>query len=102
MYSVMTVSFSRAPLITSVNWTKFSSLSSSTSFLAKVAVILSLSAPGAVKLLNPWALSDKEGSMSADIISSLILNPILWLEVLAYWSNIKTSSSTSTKCPLKK
>ena len=78
--------------MTSVNWIKFSSPTSSRSLLAKVAVILNLSAPGAVKLLNPWALSDKDGSISADIISSLIWNPILWLVVLLYWSNIKTSS----------
>ena len=65
--------------MTWVNSTKFSSLSSSISFLARVAVILNLSAPGAVKLLNPWALSVKDGSISEDMISSLILNPILWL-----------------------
>ena len=55
--------------------TKFSSLISSISKATNEAVIFNLSAPGAVKLLNPWALSDRDGSISADIISSIIWNP---------------------------
>ena len=64
--------------------TKFSSLSSSTSFFAKTADILSLSAPGAAKLENPLALSYKEGSAPAVIISSCTLNPTRYDGVFVY------------------
>ena len=45
--------------------------------LNKDVVILSLSAPGAPKLLKPAELSVKEGSRSGLIIVSSIVNPIL-------------------------
>ena len=50
---------------------------SSDAFLVKDAVILSLSAPGAEKLLNPPALSFREESISELTISSVNASPIL-------------------------
>ena len=56
---------------------KLSSSKSSNDFLINDVVILSLSAPGAEKLVNPLALSFKVGLISALIICSLRKSPTL-------------------------
>ena len=67
----------RIPLLTSANWTKFWSLKSVLSFLAKNAVISSLSAPGTVKLVKFLALSFSDGSTSEEIRLSVTFKPTL-------------------------
>ena len=66
---------------------------------AKVKSILNLWAPVAFSLDEPWALSSKDVS-SVDVTKvSVIVNPILKLGVLEYFSNIKVCWSTLTKNP---
>ena len=65
------------PLSTLSISTKFLSLKSSILFLTNLVEILSLSAPGAAKLENPFALSKRLLSCLAFINSSLISRPIL-------------------------
>ena len=64
--------------------------------------ILNLSAPGAAKLVNPFALSYNEGSSFEFIISSETSKPILYDGVVEYGSNIISDAGTSTKLPRKK
>ena len=64
--------------------------------------ILNLSAPGAAKLVNPFALSYNAGSSLELIISSEISKPILYDGVIEYGSNIISDDGTSTKLPRKK
>ena len=59
------------------NSTKLLSSKSVRSFFDRTAVILSLSAPGEPKLLNPAELSVNVGSKSGFMIVSSIVNPIL-------------------------
>ena len=56
---------------------KLLSSKSSNDFLTNDVVILSLSAPGAEKLVNPLALSFNWGLISALIICSVIKSPTL-------------------------
>ena len=65
------------PLTTVPSSTKSLSSMSVKSFLESDVTILSLSAPGAPKLLNPAELSVSRGSRSELIIVSSIDNPIL-------------------------
>ena len=65
------------PFTTLKSSMKFSSLKSVNDFLDKLKDIFNLSAPGAAKFEKPWALSYKEESWLAFIISSLIFNPTL-------------------------
>ena len=53
------------------------SLLSSRDFFDNLTDILNLSAPGAAKLVNPFALSYNEGSSFEFIISSEISKPTL-------------------------
>jgi hypothetical protein len=57
--------------------TKLLSSKSVKSFLTRDVTILSLSAPGAPKLLNPAELSVSKGSISEFTTVSSISNPIL-------------------------
>ena len=63
---------------------------------------MNLSAPGAAKLVNPFALSYNAGSSFELIISSEISKPILYYGVIEYGSNIISDDGTSTKLPRKK
>ena len=65
-------------------------------------MILNLSAPGAAKLVNPFALSYNEGSSFEFIISSETSKPILYDGVTEYGSNMISDAGTSTKLPRKK
>ena len=61
--------------------------------------ILNLSAPGAAKLVNPFALSYKEESSLALITSSIISKPTLYDGVFDYGSKTIREVGTSTKRP---
>ena len=62
--------------------TKSVSLVSDISFFVSVNAIFNLSAPGAAKLVNPFALSYKDASSFAFTIVSDIFNPTLYEGVL--------------------
>ena len=72
------------------------------SFLVRDKDIFSLSEPGAVKLLNPAALSYNVLSSTAVTISSSTLKPTLYDGVVPYWSKIRVSVFTSIKAPRAK
>ena len=64
-----------------------------------MSVILNLSAPGAAKFVNPFALSNRDESSLAFTTSSIISNPTLYDGLLLYGSNIIKDVDTSTKVP---
>ena len=82
--------------------TKFWSLKSFKSFFAKLIDICNLSAPGAAKFVYPDALSFNDGSSSAVINFSSMLNPIRYDGWSPYWSNIRVSLWTCAKVPRRK
>ena len=67
-----------------------------------LTLILNLSAPGAAKLVNPFALSYKEESSLALMTSSIIWKPTLYEGLLEYGSNTIEDVGTSTNNPRKK
>ena len=71
-------------------------------FLARTNSIFNLSAPGAAKLENPFALSYKEVSSFAATSVSTTCKPTLYVLSFVYWSNISVCSLTLTKLPLTK
>ena len=75
---------------------------SSRDFFDNFTDILNLSAPGAAKLLNPFALSYKESSSVAATTSSRTSNPTLYDGVLVYGSRTISDVGTSTNTPLIK
>ena len=72
------------------------------SFFDNVAEIFSLSAPGAAKFEKPLALSYRDLSSLADIISSSIVSPTLYEELFVYGSKTIPLSLTCTNVPLIK
>ena len=74
---MVSCNFFVAPSSTLNNSIKLVSFLSVRSFFANLTLILNLSAPGAAKLLNPFALSYNDESSFAFIISSTISNPTL-------------------------
>ena len=77
LYTVLSTTFFNFPSSTLRTSIKSVSLKSVKDFLTRVNSILNLSAPGAAKFVNPFALSYKESSSLAFIIFSLTLNPTL-------------------------
>ena len=65
-------------------------------------MIFNLSAPGAAKFENPFALSNSEESSLDDIIDSKILNPTLYDGLFVYGSNTIVLVGTLMKVPLTK
>ena len=76
---------------------KLESLRSVRLFLTKVVCILNLSAPGAAKLVKPFALSYKVLSCFAFTISSLIWRPTLYEGESSASSRTTVCFLTSTK-----
>ena len=68
-------------------------------FLASFTDILNLSAPGAAKFVNPFALSYNEESSFEFIISSDTSKPTLYDGFIEYGSKIINEDGTSTKLP---
>ena len=64
--------------------------------------ILKRSAPGAAKLVKPFALSYRDGSSFEFIISSEISKPTLYDGLIEYGYKIIKDEGTSTKLPRKK
>ena len=60
---------------------KFASLKSLIGFFVKVKEIFNLSAPGAAKLVNPFALSYNDSSSLEPTNNSSTLKPILYVGV---------------------
>ena len=102
MYTEKSCNFLSSPSLTLINSTKSISLVSVRDFFDKVAVIFNLSAPGAAKLENPFALSNNEESSLDDIIDSVTFNPTRYDGLFEYGSNTMVLAGTLTKVPLMK
>ena len=74
-------------------------MKSSSAFFANLTLILNLSAPGAAKFVNPFALSYNEESSFAFTISSTISKPTRNDGVLLYGSKTISDVGTSTNVP---
>ena len=77
LYLVFVWIFFTLPSVTRSNSTKSVSSKSVINFLDNERVIFNLSAPGAAKLVNPFALSYKDGSSFALTKDSVTFNPTL-------------------------
>ena len=78
LYTDLSTTFFIFPSSTLRSSIKSVSLKSVKDFLIKVKPILNLSAPGAAKFVNPFALSYKELSSLTLTIVSLTFNPTLY------------------------